>query len=236
MKKIQLLSLAALILFGVTNLKAQEEVNYLEKKNELNLQVDNIFSGTNFYSMLYVYDYDDLITINSITNTKTIGIGYKYHNQKGAFRMKLSFGTFAQAFSHEEDDENIDKYAYHQEMLSAGYEFHSNLGRTQIFFGVDGTFGIQMSKVTSYYDYTLKESNEMISKSASISYGIRPFLGFKYFISPKFSVSSEYHIHMERTTGKNTYSIDQGNERETVYSSLSTKFGPMGQLTFSFHF
>ncbi len=235
MKKNQLLLLGAFVLFGITSLKAQEEVNYLEKKNEINVQVDNIFSGSDFYSLFYYNDEGLANYVNFQSNKPAIGVGYKYHSSIGAFRVKISFGTYVQNFAKEEDDDDVNKFALHQENFSAGYEFHSNIGRTQIFYGIDGTLGLQFA-ISTTTDNSYEVSHERTDKTATIAYGIKPFLGFKYFISPKFSVSSEYHLRMERSVGKNTYNVDEENERVTKSSTFYTKFGPMGQLTFSFHF
>lgn len=235
MKKNQLLLLVALVLFGITSLKAQEEVNYLEKKNEINVQVDNIFSGSDLNSLFYYNDEGFTSYVNFQSNKPTVGIGYKHHSSKGAFRVKINFGTYAQNFAKEEDDDDVNTFALHQENFSAGYEFHSNLGKTQIFYGIDGTLGFQLA-ISTYTNNSYGVSHERTDKSATIAYGIKPFLGFKYFISPKFSVSSEYHLRMERSVGKNTYNVDEEDEQVTKSSTFYTKFGPMGQLTFSFHF
>ncbi len=235
MKKIKFLSLIGLMLIGSFSIQAQEETNYFAKKNEINIQVDNIFASSDFINYIYLLEYNELGGLyNFYYKTPSVGIGYKYHYAKGALRIKFSMSTLANKSSQEENDYDDYQYALHQEQFSAGYEFHNNIGRSQIFFGIDGTLGFQASKSISNTSY--KDTIERTNKSSAISFGVKPFLGFKVFISQNFSVSSEYHFLAEFYSGKSTYNVDETNERVVENSGYSSQFGPLGQLTFSFHF
>jgi len=242
MKKTILISIITVMLFNL-NLIAQEKINYLEKKNEFNIQVDNIFSKTQIYLRDYQY-YENGSYINAITltNQPAIGIGYKHHFTKGAIRAKISAGTFGSVYQDQiygqDDYEDESAFVSHYENISLGYEWHSNLGRTQIFYGLDAHLSLSFSK-SSFKDddYYYKTDYDSEVKHSSISFGAKPFLGFKFFISPQFSVSTEYHVLIENYSTKisriNTEVSDENSER---IRGMRTSFGPMGQITFSFHF
>jgi hypothetical protein len=234
-----IVSIAAI--FILTASFAQDEVNYFEKKNELNVQLDDIFVKHDWFTTAayldadypYYYYYDMFFIHNT-----SVGLGYKRHFEKGAFRAKISISTFSEKLENDKDDENDDeRYGMHQESFSAGYEFHSNFGRTQIFFGLDGQLKLSFSS----QEYKYREYNSgFVShkyKSSVVSYGLKPFMGFKYFISPKFSVSTEYHILLESYNTKTKTEIEgQDTVERNPNKGFRTVFGPRGQLTFSFHF
>ena len=239
MKKTILLSLVSFVLISFS-LSAQE-TNYFQKKNEFNVQIDDIFAKNDLFTDLYLYDMGSEYYVPQISYGPTLGLGYKHHFSKGAVRIKINIGTRAQKFQvQDEFDEYQDdsKFASHKERISAGYEWHSNFGRTQIFYGIDATLSFEAIGTETYRnanyegaDYTLE------SLQGTISYGGKPFLGFKYFVSPMFSISTEYHVILEgyATTNEHKNSLND-TEHKTRQTGFETKIGPMGQLTFSFHF
>ncbi len=246
MKRIVLSIVAILI---VTTSFSQESVNYFEKKNEINIQIDDLFAKQDLLNTLIYMDYDyDYIYYNyyfgyPTNNQPAIGIGYKHHFSTGAVRVKGSLSIMTRNFENSADDEDDDVFLgmYH-ERFSAGYEFHQNWGRTQIFFGLDAVLGFQTSvnkQKIRFADENGYLGEKLDSKyiNASISYGVQPFLGFRYMISPKFSLSTEYHLLMEASVSKSRMEVE-GREDEDGGKTrdFNTKFGPRGQLTFSFHF
>ncbi len=242
MKKTILLSLIATMLLNF-NVSGQE-VNYLEKKNEINVQVDDVFAKRELLTSFYMYDYDYeyMYLMPMLNYGPTIGVGYKHHFSKGAVRLKVNVGTNMQKLmSKDAYDEYQDdiKYFSHRERFSAGYEFHSNFKRTQVFFGLDAVITLEAVGTETYRNeyYYVKSGYTIENTQGTFSYGVKPFLGFKYFISPKFSVSSEYHVLLEGFVSKNKYK-DGSNDSETEskITGFESKFGPAGQLTFSFHF
>lgn len=245
MKRI-LLSIVAI--FIITTSFAQEEVNYFEKKNEINIQIDDIFAKQNLLDFYYLDNYyDDVPIIHynypDFSNSPAVGIGYKHHFSKGAIRVKGSLSIFTRTYRPDEDnDDNNVSLASYYERVSAGYEFHQNWGRTQVFFGIDGTLAFQtlVSKQNrNQYNDPYYEGDKVEHKnvSSTISYGVMPFIGFRYYISPKFSISTEYHLLMEGFVSANKLEID-GEKDDNIpkTTGFRTKFGPKGQITFSYHF
>ncbi|NPD47151.1 MULTISPECIES: hypothetical protein [unclassified Lentimicrobium] len=239
MKKTILLSLIALMFFNL-NISAQE-TNYFQKKNEFNVQIDDIFAKNNLFTDLYLYDMSSEYYFPQISYGPTLGLGYKHHFTKGAIRIKVNIATRAQKYQIQDgsDDYKDDsKFASHKERISAGYEWHSNLGRTQIFYGLDATISIEAIATESYRYANYEGSDYTVENTqGTFTYGVKPFLGFKYFISPMFSVSTEYHILLEGYATKNVNKNSLNDtEQKTRQGGFETKIGPIGQLTFSFHF
>ena len=235
MKRIQLL-LVSLVLFSFVHSYAQEETNYFSKKNEINIQVDDVFGGSDYLTWIDYYNYDQSVGMYSIYfTTPSVGIGYKRHIGNGAIRLKFSMATLAQIYSRNDNDDPDIEFAMHRESYSAGWEFHNNMGRTQVFFGADAVLNMQAT-VAKEYTYIDNSSDERTDKSAKVGFGFKPFLGFKYFISQNFSVSSEYHFLGEFYTSESIHNADEQNETKSKNTGFSSQFGPLGQITFSFHF
>ena len=242
MKKTILLSLIATVLLSF-NVSGQE-TNYFQKKNEFNVQIDDIFAKRDFLTDLYLYDYDMTYAMPLLNYGPTLGLGYKRHLAKGAIRVKVNLATRMQKFKSKDyssDDFQDDmKYFSHKERFSAGYEFQSNFGRTQVFYGFDAVVTIEAVGTETYRNdyYYYKSGYTIENTQGTFSYGVKPFLGFKYIISPQFSVSSEYHVLLEAFVSKTKHKDGSSNDIEVENKStgFETKFGPLGQLTFSFHF
>ncbi len=71
------------------NLKAQEEINYFQTKNEYNAQVDDIFAKNQAMPyLLYIDGFDyEIINLVNYTMGPSVGFGYKHHFKKGAIRV-----------------------------------------------------------------------------------------------------------------------------------------------------
>ncbi len=245
MKRITILSMMAILFCQLSF--AQEETNYFQMKNEINVQVDDIFAKQGmldyyYYNLDYNYDYP-IYYYNDQMNAPAIGIGYKHHFSKSAIRLKGSLSIFTRNFENNKDNDSDDVFiGIYNERVSAGYELHQNWGRTQIFFGLDAVIGLQtnVSKqkmiTTDYNGNTIQELDGKYI-AANFSYGLQPFLGFKYMINPKFSVSTEYHILMERFVSNSKVKIEGRDDEEGSKTiGFTTQFGPKGQITFSYHF
>lgn len=239
MKKTILLSLIAAVLLSLS--ASAQETDYFQKKNEINVQIDDVFAKRDFLTDLYLYDYDMTYVMPMLNYGPTLGLGYKHHFAKGAIRVKVNVATRMQKFMSKDvsDDFQDDmKYFSHRERFSAGYEFHSNFGRTQVFYGFDAVITIEAVGTETYRnDYYVKSGYTVENTQGTFSYGVKPFLGFKYFISPQFSISSEYHVLLEAYVSKTKHKNGSSDiEVENKSTGFETNFGPLGQLTFSFHF
>ena len=235
--KIFRLLIIGIIIFGASSIYAQDEVNYYQNKNEINVQVDDIFAKNNIFSYLYSGDSYESISLYILgMDAPSVGIGYKHYFTNAAVRFKLSNSSVASSYTTGSNDNHDSKYAFFRRSISGGYEIHKRLNRSMVFFGADAVIafqGISTTEKISNYDGTYKDVE---SKYRGTSYGIRPFLGFKFYISQQFSVSSEYHFLFERYINRNISDVDREDQTTSESIGFKTSFGPLGQITFSFHF
>jgi hypothetical protein len=100
----------------------------------------------------------------------------------------------------------------HDILLGGGYEMRRGDGRIQGVYGGDLFFGHARSSSTAVYGYAYNDdafelgvitdgsSRVLNSKSgATVSFGLRGFLGLEYFIIPKMSVRAEYGLGFTRS-------------------------------------
>lgn len=254
----------SVILFSLS-VFAQNNDGTTSKHNEINISFDDIFAKFPYYyfdNTNMLLDNNNAQLMDALLNTPKVGLGYKYNFSNGAIRSKISFGTSNQTYdnsSSTSSDENPTKISFFDISGSLGYEFHINVEKTQLFTGAD--IFINYSKYCTTYQTTgqtgvynpVTGNEDMVSYTNTnkdtdehLGYGISPFIGIKYFISPMFSVSTEMKFFVEHyednsntkytTTNPNDNGMDNESNPGTKYTGLNTKFGPMGQISFNIHF
>ncbi len=105
---------------------SQDNSSYTEKKNEFNIGFFNAFE---------------------LSNISDLGIGYKRVINNGALRTGASLGASS---SHDEFNLYDRDNTYFSIKPRIGYEFHENLNRFQLLYGLDlvGLFGYSKSEET----------------------------------------------------------------------------------------
>lgn len=225
-------------------IKGQEkEESYSKSKHEFSIVLDDIFIKNNFiyYPPPIYYTIDGYIPINYpdysstlIYNMPKVGLGYKYYFQNSAIRSKLSIGVG----NHETDDKNSQRqFSISQQVsnFNIGYEFHKNINKTQIFYGLDLMLNISetSSKSRRYGEnsYTSETINSLTG------FGISPLLGVKYYFNPSISLSTEIKYTVESYSGERVYKYSEAEEdNKTTIGGLDTRFGPLGQISVNIHF
>lgn len=201
---------------------------------------------------------------NNLSNTDNYhlyGISYKYNFLDN--RAALRFQTF---FNYNSDNDetkysynntNSTEYLDTRMKFGLGFEGHKNFKRTQLYYGVD--FSFSYSKVTNtstntneqrYYPnindtaytiITVVYTNTIDDRMSR--YGINPLLGIKFFITPKLSMSTEtqfvFEFYYEKFKQDNTCdhpTYSAINSKITNNDGFSSRFGPIGTLSISYHF
>jgi len=238
MKKELLLSLIISIVLGTTQLYAQDKVDYFQKRNEINVQFDDVFARTDIYSLIYLSEYFEYGNYTDMLfSGPSVGIGYKRHFSKGALRVKASIGTSFSGTTLRDSDDMDKEYGFYHEYFGLGYESHVSWGRTQVAFGADIALNFYTAVAVDKANSASKSSGTDIqNKYSRFGIGFKPFLGFKYFITPIFSVSTEYFFLIDSYFAKSVSNVDEANESVIKSTGFNTKFGPKGQLTFSYYF
>ena len=213
MKKIVALS-AILCLISVS-LKAQESDYVKVKPNELSFGFYNVFQ---------------------LNNSNNIGLLYKRTIKNGAIRIGSSFYTSKNKTEDEKND-FMSENLHYSLSPSIGYEFHSNIKRWQVFYGVDLTFSYSYRNTeTKYSDFqtieqTVKNNN----------YGTRPLVGVKYRINTWLSVATETGLavtyHTSNTIDKGHYSNPASDyEHKINRTGFSADLEPLGVVSVNFQF
>jgi hypothetical protein len=209
MKKIGII-FCGLLLFQFSI--AQDTTKYSNKKNEINIGYFNLFE------------------LNSINN---FGIGYKCVMGNGAFRIGTSF-----YYNYSDrSDNSYNNYQSTQKSITIfpriGYEFRQNYNRIIVYYGFDlcGSIGEYMNK--NYYSGTYN-SKEVITNSGI---GLSPFIGVKFFINKRISISTETSFNFMYSCEKSKSStIYDTHVNETDTRSIIAKLSPLGIVSINFHF
>ncbi len=228
-----------ILFFPTIILNAQEsQSSKFNSKHEISIIADNVFAKNNA-PLVYTNQNGNFIGYYpSEIVLPEMGLGYKFHLQSSAIRLKLS-GVYKDG-KREKDNSNYKRdETYFSSTIALGYELHKNIGNTQFFYGLDIYIKStnQKSKYTrnDYYLYNTETytSEDIINYEA---YGISPLLGIKLYLNPSFSLSTilKYNIlsYNEKHINKRSTSDEDSKYNE---NGITTKFGPLGQISFNIH-
>lgn len=233
MKKITSLLICILsILISFSAISQDTNNLYSQRKNEISFMFENFFSKKDIYvwdEFRIMYEVPNTnLHLNS--NTPEIALGYKYNFK--------NFGIRFRSYFHSDDNTvflvGIRKnYSEYEIKLALGIEMKTNFKRSQVFYGVEFPF----NNFESYYEYGeyLIDLHYMHQYVHVMRYGVNPFIGYKFYISKIFSISTEMRILISKYDSKiNTYEgfqyYSENNKGSQVF------FGPLGQISFNFHF
>ncbi|RLD63963.1 MAG: hypothetical protein DRJ01_02320 [Bacteroidetes bacterium] len=240
-------------------------ISNLFQKNE-EIQYSNYYPYPfylDYYPMELIY-MPYIYTPKNLSNTDNyhlFGISYKYNifNNSAAFRVQafFNYNSDNDEANYSSNSSNSTEYFDTRTKFCLGYEAHRNLKRTQFYYGID--FSYTYSKLSNkstnvneqrYYPNVNDTVYSMITvlytnsiEDKMNTYGINPFMGIKYFITPKLSISTEtqlvFEVYYEKLTQKNANnhpSYPYENTTTKNNDGFSSKFGPIGTLSISYHF
>lgn len=159
----------------------------------------------------------------------TLSIGYKRSFEKGALR--LASGLFFSSDSYDADL-NESRSAGYTFAPRIGYEFHQWFGRLKLQYGSDLMYSFRRNDS----DYNNGDpGNPQTHKINYNKYSVRPCLGLTFFIHESVSISTETYLDIGYFTR-----IDEHNDAGEI-STKNTQgatihFGPLGVLSFTYHF
>jgi hypothetical protein len=122
--------------------------------------------------------------------------------------------------------------------LEVGYEYQHVFNHWQFYYGCDLLYFMSYSTETTYNHTSdpIDETNTFLSHS----FGVKPFLGFKYFISPRVSISTETALYnyvkfsnlkYERNTMNGLIGKDEVN-----ILGINSYINYLNSIYFSFYF
>ncbi len=118
--------------------------------------------------------------------------------------------------------------------IQVGYEYQQVFNKWQFYYGYDFEYQLRYSKTTNYF--SMQEQSTY--KSFNNSLGIKPFLGFKYFISPRFSISTETALYSRATLINNMLEElpTKGRNYDVSRVEFFATFYYLNAIFASFHF
>jgi len=203
-------SFVILFVFALINNVVSSQVNssYTEKKNEFNIGFFNAFE---------------------LGNISDLGIGYKRVINDGALRTGASFDVSS---SHDELNLYDRDHTYFSIKPRIGYEFHNNLNRFQLLYGLDlvGLYGSSKSEET--YDNPINNNTHTLK-----SYGasLNPTIGFKFFLNKSISIGTETSIKIAIEKGI-AETVDNSGTSTYMSKDMNIGFGPLGIFSINIHF
>ena len=228
MKNIIIIALISLI--STVDTFAQE--NKISK-HELSIVIDDIFVKSYYNNMYLDKDmyYYNILPENALM--PKLGLGYKFHFSKSAIRLTNTF-----AFSNYQQDNEVS-YKNENTVIGLnsfiGYELHKNFNKTQFFYGLDASLKYYKSKSKSE-NYHNNPVYINTYKEVFKAYGIAPFFGIKYYITPNISLSTELKFLVQSYNKEYTSSSTYNNsENKSTVKGINYQFDPLGQLSINIH-
>ncbi|MCF2486895.1 hypothetical protein [Dyadobacter sp. CY347] len=151
---------------------------------------------------------------------------------KGAYRLSIGHHTagvqedytFVDSAQKPLEDPAISASNRNYNVVAkVGYEFRKNAGQHQLFYGLD---------VNIAYD-NLKQREPIYHPERRLSGGLYPFVGLKYRILDRLSISAETTIAFNYTNWR-TYTEDGYLAHSNKH--FGTHFNPLSALNVSYHF
>ncbi len=201
-----------------------------------------IFSiATNFIIVLTLYSQESYplkkheinfgyINLLDLNQNQNIGLGYKYYLKKGAIRASCNFYSI-------EAKNNL--YVFIKEQIDGnnikiGYEFHNNSKKLQFFYGFDILHTKTSKQANNDYVFRLNKKPYFRTEILTLRLGGSPFIGFKFFINKKFSISFEANSNILLQESK-IYYIDDIFPKDLRTSKTSIGIIPNSLITINFH-
>ena len=240
---IKRLTYPVIFVFVFISLKAfsqEEEIQFHKYKNEIAIDIQNLFEGTPGTALTYKKRKPE---------TGLIAV-----NEKTAYRFQLTLGGNQDIGDHQFDSLNTNLISFNDlnnDFLSlgtsVGIERQINRKRLQYFYGLDAGYTYSTStsdryvRIISGISGKIRDIRETIgTKSHGPSLSL--FFGFKYFIVPEFSLSLESGLlNSFRFINKHETEIDLGTSesvtvRKESYKELTFVFDYLRMLNLSYYF
>lgn len=160
----------------------------------------------------------------------SMALGYRYHINNNAIRAGFNV-AFYKGETEDMEPKKAEQYSLGSFYL--GYQYEFLFSRTSLFTGMD-VFVEQQN-----YEYIVDQLPTFYEKRTSDhqAYGVRPFVGVRYFLNEHISLSTTSFYYIRSYTLKDKKVNQEGTEMEKETINGSTmKFGPLGTIAINFHF
>jgi len=203
-----------------------------------------MFSGNNSSAQLLdsnqnrknSYKFDLSLDLYNLFVRGNAGVMLRYGQKDvGAFRVRLS-GSTGKTINSGQSVPSAPVVPFltsksTQYDASVGYEFHKNRKNFQLFFGPE----LSIYRLVGKNEYATGYSGPSIGRPDVRILQTGGFIGVKYFILKRLSISSETHLSYKWSTTK-VYEIDITEKMIGQGESRYLSFDQLRFLNVSFHF
>ncbi len=224
--------LAVFMLLALMHSPAQENkepnIIYRPTDHEISTGVLNLFGEISTSSA------SARSTVNSsLVNYMPPGftVGYRYHINNSAIRTGFNFSSgFAQTEKDTINPQETNEYSSFA--FYAGYQYGFYHKRSCFYMGMDLIYeSMQSEYITDRKPHYYKK--ETFDKGA---FGFRPFIGVRYFISRRISLSTETFFNFRWfTMDSETVNIEDEVTESMHLTGNVMNFGPVGAVSVNFH-
>lgn len=236
-----------LILFCVSiPIIAQEEdapkIKDKKPKNEVRLITENFLEKNEVLSNYQVWsstNFSNTGTYEYYNNKFRYGLGYNYNLNKIGFRSRLFYADYVDTYF----DYNKTKTESNGKTLrvSFGLNYQKHFKKITLYIGLDYSY-FQIDLEQTMDNPELWGTNNIIYQSTNYKgNGIEPLIGFKYFFTNHFSVSSEIRFIADKFEGESSVTyynyINSNNDNyDSTFDGSYSNLGPKGSISLNVHF
>lgn len=212
-------------------------------KHEVRIIMENFLEKQDVqgnYQIWYSSNFSNPGTYEYYNNRFKYGIGYNLNLNKFGVRSKIFYISYNETYFDASKQENNSNAQMMR--VSIGLNYRKHLNNVILFFGIDVSyFNIDLQQIR--YSENLASYPETKQFTNYKGIGIEPLVGFNYFLSTFFSVSSEIRFIRDSYEGNTliTYEnsippVANAPDYEIDFSGNHLNIGPKGSISFNIHF
>lgn len=237
--------LVLLLLAQITVAQQNDSTKTLAKKpkHEVRIIMENFLEKQDveqFYQIWNSSNFSNTGTYEYYNNRLRYGLGYNFNLNKIGFRSRFFYSSYNDTFFDSRKTETASKGNMYR--VSIGINYQKTLDKIILYAGID------FSSFKNDFDQVQRnliewgDGNEIKQNVEYSGYGIEPLVGFKYFFTNNFSVSSEIRFIADRFEGEslvtyfNSLVGSPDDEYLSTFDGSYSNLGPKGSISFNIHF
>lgn len=247
MKNLSKIVTLTLVVFSVVGFSQNGEEPKKENnkpKHEIRIIMENFLERQDvaeFYQIWNSSNFSNTGTYEYYNNKLRYGLGYNFNLNKIGFRSRIFYSSYKDTFFDSRKTETTSNGLMYR--VSIGMNYQKSFDKIVLYVGAD------FSSFKNVFDQIQKNpiewggGNEINQSVKYFGYGIEPLVGFKYFFTNHFSVSSEIRFIIDSFDGETlvTYfnsvgTIGSNDEYLSTFDGRYTNLGPKGSISLNIHF
>jgi hypothetical protein len=198
------------------------------------------------YYFYYIDGFDDILMNGYFSMDPNLGISYKRKLGNGAVRVEFYGKTYKTTAQTENSNAVLadDEFTYIENIIvpSLGYEYQKFFDKSCFYAGADIYFGytkmvMDQKHESMGYNGLIYENLDKYELEIK-AFGLKPLMGYKYFLTPQISLAIEGSIRSDLREGTGKYTekngLDPTEKNTDNYSGYYTGISPCGRIIAGF--